>query len=392
MPDTVIDELLKASFQQYQVLWNERRFHSHIAHHLGSLALLGATDEQLKDIYENAICHDADEYEPSPHEITKDNWRNSLGDDRFCLAYRDFFNNELPTEGDWKKKFIELLVDDTEGSPLIDAAFYGLLHPIIHMGYAFELNNRLVACEALTMTAVCASSLNQTNTQLEPPINGEKKALEIIKAIRLDDRVPHFDKPYEIDSVLMHESLLLSYYNQWQMPVDLDKTIEELFDMAVYLYGATHKPDQIDFGFVLLHLVTGMDAIRKVQSYLDGSIIKRLLCAFFYLSIAIYISQRQPKVDEQLIDDYKVEEKNFNWNYVVDQTLHTKMAIEVHLVKVIRALKDAERDYGSKEGLYLTTAIKTVDNLNLRSNWDYYKSTEPWIGTRNTIRELNVKY
>jgi hypothetical protein len=335
--------------------------------------------------------HYSEEYKPSPYEITKENWRHSLGDTRFCLAYRDFFNKEIPTQGDWKKKFFEFLLDDKEGLPLIDAGLCGLLHPIIHMEYAIELNSRPVACEALTMAAVVSDSLHKLTSKLKPPTNGKKGALQIMKDIRLDDHVPTFGKPVEMNALLEQESLLLSIYNKWQMPDDLDKTIEELFDMTVYIYAATHKPNQIDFDFSLLHLLTGMNAIRKLRPYLDDHIVKRLLCAFFYVSITIYISQQQPKINENLIHDYKVEENKFNWKYVIDKTLHTKLATEVHFVKVIRALRDAEADYGSKGGLYLTTAVKSVDNLNVKSSWDYYDSAEPWIGTPDSNRDLNIK-
>jgi hypothetical protein len=176
------------------------------------------------------------------------------------------------------------------------------------------------------------------------------------------------------------------------MPDDVDKAIEELFDMSVYLYGATHKPNQIDFDFFFLHLITAMSGIGKLRLYLDENVIKKILCSFFYLSIAIYISRQQPEINEQLIDDYEVEENKRNWKYVVDKTLHTKLATEVHLVKVIRALKDAENDYGTKGGLYLTLAVKTVDNLNVNSSWDYTKSVGPWIGGPNGNRELNVRH
>jgi hypothetical protein len=259
------------------------------------------------------------------------------------------------------------------------------------MGYAIELNSRPVACEALTLAAVCFDSMYKV-TELNPPTNGTKGALQVVKDIRLDDHVPSVDQPFQLDSVLTHKSLLLSHYNEWQMPDDLDKAIEELFDMAVYIYAATHKPDQIDFDFALLHLLTGMHAIQKVRPHLDESTVKRLLCGFFYLSVALYICQRQPKINEHLINDYKVEEDKYNWEYIVDKTLHTKLATEPHLVKVIHALKDAEANYGSKEGLYLTAAIKSVDNLNVENSWDYYKSVEPWIGIRNANRELNVKH
>ncbi|CAF3630611.1 unnamed protein product [Adineta steineri] len=392
MTNTVLDSLLKTDFEQNQVLWDNLQFHSHNAHHLGALASLGASDQQLKDIYTNTMRKYAEKYEPSPHEITDGNWRNSLSDRRFCMAYRDFFNKKLPTQGNWKGEFFKLLLDDKDGLPLINASLSGLLHPIIHISYAIDLNSRPVACEALTMTAVCVGSIYKLPAKLEPPANGIKGALRVMKEIRSEDYAPTLDEPAQFDSVLKNESLLLAYYNEWQMPANIEKAVEELFDMSVYIYGATHKPDQIDFDFGLLHLLTGMNAIRTLQPYLDEKTVKRLLCCFFYLSLVMYISQRQPKINEHLINDYQIEEGKRNWEYVVDRTLHTKLATEVHCVKVIRTLKDAEAKYGSKDGFYLKTAIKSVDNINVDKPWNYYKSHEPWIGMSDADRELNIKH
>lgn len=392
MTNSILDDLLKNHFEQYQPVSRKGKFHSHNAHHLGSLVLLGANDEQIKDIYENTLRNYAGEYEPSPHEITWENWWNSLGDYQFCSAYQNFFNRELLTQGDWKKRLFELLlVKNTNDSSLMDASLCGILHPIIHIAYAIELNSRQVACEALTMSAVCSDPLHQVTSKLKLPTNGTKKALQIIEQIRVDDRASHLVKPFHPNSALAHESVILSFYNEWQMPDDVDKAIEELFNMSVYLYGATHKPNDIGFDFFLLHLVTGMSSIGKLRPYLDETVIKKLLCSFFYLSIAIYISRQQPEINEQLIDGYKVDENKFNWKYVIDKTLNTKLATEVHLVKVVRALKDAENDYGSKGNFYLTTAIKTVDSVDMNSTWDYTKTVEPWIGGPNGARQLNVK-
>ncbi|UJR34735.1 hypothetical protein I4U23_027513 [Adineta vaga] len=280
------------------LLWNEHKFHSHTVHHLGALSLLGANDEQLRNIYESSMRPYDDKYEPSPHEITKDNWRNSIDDKRFCTAYRNFFNAELPIEGYWKEKFFEYILDDTNGSALIFSSLDSLIHPIIHIGYAILLNSRIVAC---------VHSYYETPTNLKPPTNGKKSSLQIIKDIRRDDHVPNLDEPFQICLVLKDdESVLLEHYNEWQMPEDCDKTIEELFDMAVYIYGATHKPDQIDFDFV------------------------------------------------------------------------------------IYSLKDAEKDYESKNELYLKAAVKSVDHLRTDTPYNYYKSHEPWIGMSDANRELNV--
>lgn len=86
-----------------------------------------------------------------------------------------------------------------------------------------------------------------------------------------------------------------------------------------------------------------------------------------------------------------MKKDQYNWEYVIGKTLHTQLITEVHAVKIICALKDAEAKYGSKEGLYLTTAIKTVDNLNRDCTYNVLKSHEPWVGLPDATRELNVK-
>ncbi|CAF5142437.1 unnamed protein product [Rotaria sp. Silwood1] len=74
------------------------------------------------------------------------------------------------------------------------------------------------------------------------------------------------------------------------------------------------------------------------------------------------------------------DEKN-NWNYVIERILNTELMNDVHAVKVLRALKDAEKVYGYKDGFYLKTAVKTVDNVNIE---------DIWIARPNDQRQLNV--
>ena len=387
MTESALTHILKDNFEKYQVMWNDRRFHTHTSHHLGSLALLGADDELLKDIYAKVSCRFSKEYELSPHEINDDNWRDSLGEKKFCLAYRDYFIDKLPKDDDnWKAKLFEILLDDSQGLPLIHAIFCGLFHSLIHVDYALELNDRLVACEALTLTVVNADETFQKFVhQLKSPINGTKQPIEILKEIYADINAPK-------DIEQNDSSFISLYYNQWKVPDCVNEIIEQLFDMSVYLYGATHKPDQVDFSFVFIHLITGANAIRKIQSNFDEIILRKLLHVFFYLTLKFYIAQQQPLINEQLIDNYEVENEKLNWKYVIDKILNTKLAAELHVPKIVRALRDAEQDYGSKNQFYLKTAIKTVDNLNVDIEWDYYKSVEPWIGMPHSERQLNLKH
>jgi len=384
MSRAVLDKLLADSYTKYQVL-DHRSFHTHIAHHLASLYFLGATGDRLEQLY-NIVCEGAAPYEQSPHEITHANWQQSLGDKRFCKSYRDFFDQELVASGDnWRQKFLELLLKN-KPEPMINSIVSGVAHPLIHIGYAFELDSRIVASEALTQTAVCYNYHHEFVDKLKPPKSGSKSALEIFQDLRSDDRLPLFDAPGVGNlepSVKKSINFVLSHYDQWQINVNnLEKTIEDLFDLSVYLYGATHKPDQIDFDFFLLHLLTSMHAIRVIYSHLnDRQLAEHILFQFFYFSSMLYICQLRPEVNKKLIYDYKIDDSKQNWDYVIERSVNTILAEDPHLVKVVRALRDAEAVYGFKDGLYLKTAVKTVDNVN---------TDNMWIGGPTNPRQLNI--
>ena len=385
MSRTVLNKLLSHSFANYQLLFNELSFHNHNAHHLGSLHLLGATDEQLEKAYET-MCKELDPYEKSPEEITLNNWRKYLGNKHFCQSYRDFFHQQLSNnQSNWQKKFVEFLLD-TPKQPMINGVIGGLAHPLIHIGYAYELDHELVGVEALGMTAVCYNYLHEVIDRLQSPKSPSKTALEIFKDIRADDQLPVYDKPgvdHLEPTVKDHSSRIFSHYNQWKINKDnLPQSIEELFDFSVYIFGATHKPDQIEFDFFLVHLLTSMHAIRIIHSHLNNpELFQGILQQFFYFAIAIYIAQLRPEINEQLTDGYQIDAEKSNWKYIIDRTLNTKLIDEAHAVKVVRALRDAEEIYGKKNGLYMKTAVKMVDNLNL---------DELWVGGSEDKRQLNV--
>lgn len=384
MTRAILDKLLADQYARYQVL-NKHGFHTHVAHHLGSLYFLGASDERLEQLYK-IVCEDSAPYEASPHEITRSNWRHSLGDTRFCKAYRDFFDQELTTSGDnWKQKFFEFLLDNKD-APMFNSVVSDVAHPLIHIGYAFELDSRIVACEALTLTAVAYNYHHEYVDKLKRHKNGSKSLLEIFESLRSDDRLPLFDAPSVENlepSVKQSIDIVLSYFEEWKINEEnLEKTIEEFVDLSVYVYGATHKPNQIDFDFFLLHLVTSMHAIREIYPHLnDQQLAQRLLWQFFYISTMLYIGQARPKIDQSLIYDYKIDDNKHNWNYVIERTVNTELAEDSHFVKVVRALRDAEVAYGAKNGLYLKTAVKTVDNIN---------TDNMWIGGPTNPRQLNI--
>lgn len=374
MSRAALDKLLLHSYENYQVLFNHKDFVNHNAHHLGALYLLGANEETLEKAYK-IMCDIVDPYDPSPHQITRSNWRNFLGDKNFCQAYKDFFEQELTNSGDdWPKKLLHLLLEDNI-TPMINGLVCSLSHPLIHVGYAFELNSRIVGIEALTLTAVCYTPFHKIIDQLRLPKLGTKSALEIFQDIQSDDRFAlegtdigkHFHTATEelTDSILFH-------FNQWKINEDnLDEMIESLLDFSVYLYGATHKVDKIEFNFFLLHLLTGIHAIRVIYPHLhDQEVMGHVLLQYFYFAIVVYIITLRPEINKSLIDDFKLDDTKHNWDYVIDRTLNSNLVYIMHLVKAMYSLQAAERAYGFKNGLYLKTAVKTVEYVTYENPWD----------------------
>jgi hypothetical protein len=180
MSRAVVDKLLAHSLENFQILFNHLEFHNHNAHHLGALYFLGASDEKLEQVYK-VLCNIVDPYVPSPHQITRANWRDSLGDKQFCKAYKDFFEQELIASGDdWQRQLLNFLLEN-ETQPIINGILCGLVHPLIHIGYAFELDSRTVAIEALTMTAVCYDNLHELVDKLPSLTSGSKSVWKYFK-------------------------------------------------------------------------------------------------------------------------------------------------------------------------------------------------------------------
>jgi hypothetical protein len=344
MSRAVLDKLLARSLEHYQILFNHQMYHNHMAHHLGALHFLGASDEKLEEVFK-VMSEVVEPYEPSPHQITRANWRDSLGDKQFCKAYKDFFEQELTGSGDhWQRKLLDFLLEN-EKQPLINGILCGLVHPLIHVGYAFELDSRTVGIEALTLAAVCYDEMHELVEKLPPLQSGSKSALQVFEDICADDRCPSVSGQFfdNMRSVLTTSTeLVLSYYSQWKINrTNLEQAIEELFDLTVYVYGATHAPDQIVFSFVLLHLTTGAHALRVIQPHLkDQQMTKRILSQLFFYAIVMYVASGRPRINKTLIDDYKIDETKHNWDYVIQRTFKSEFAENIHLVKVVYALRE----------------------------------------------------
>ncbi len=119
-----LKHLLKANHVNHSIVYHNLQFDNHTPHILSSAYVLGATEEQLHNIYD-AEASQLDPWVPSPAEVVEDDWRDFLGDKRYQRAYVDFFEDSLALkfDYDWKKVVAHFLFEGKE--PLVNGLIGG---------------------------------------------------------------------------------------------------------------------------------------------------------------------------------------------------------------------------------------------------------------------------
>ena len=142
-------------------------------------------------------------------------------------------------------------------------------HPLIHLGYAFELSSRDVAMEALAMTTSVYGPLHKyldDPKYTRPSPLKDSSPLELLQRLSTDQRLDSVfteADPFNTDLVLKdHEAILLEYWNALQIS-NPTKQFEESQIAATALVVATHDPKGDNrYDFFLVHVLTTSHAMR----------------------------------------------------------------------------------------------------------------------------------
>ncbi|KAK8035903.1 hypothetical protein PG991_001976 [Apiospora marii] len=345
-----LKHLLKANHVNHSVLFGPNNFHNHTPHILGSAYILGANENQQHTIYEEEIKQ-LDPWKPSPAEVTEHDWRDFLGDKKYQRAYLDFYEDNLANKDsyEWKKVVHRFMFEGEE--PLVNSLIGGLGHPLIHLGYAFELDSRQVGMEALVMT-----SLHLPRELLEKMRNDK----------RLDDL---FEKPGEHnfdDLFSKHEDLFLEYWNAWTFE-DPIKQFEESQEAAVAFLVGSVPPGAHSYNFFICHILTTSHAVRILLPVVPKKFHMSLVRQWWLLTVALYMVLNRPKIDfENYVRPGDLKGKQ--WNYVVDKALNGPYCTDAHVVKVVRAMKEAAETWGDVHERYLAAAVRFVDDFR---GWEF---------------------
>lgn len=371
-PARTLKHLLKANHANHSVIYHSLQFHNHTPHVLGSAYILGGTAEHLNDVY-NSETKRLESWHDAPGEISKEDWRDFLGRREYQRAWVDFYEDQLVQYGyDWERLLQDFLYDDDGGKegPLINGLIEGLGHPLIHLGYALELNSRIVAIEALTLASAFYGDLHKylddpKYTRPPPPDATHSTPLELLHRAAGDKRFDGLFKEVGGDNLSQlfakREDTLLEYWNAWRLDSDARTQFKHSQRAAVAVLVATqHLPSEQKempkHDFFFCHLLTTSHAVRILLPLLDARWHGSLARQWWLLTAALYIAQLRPTIKEEKIADVQLDGRD--WKWVDHQALAGKWKLDAHFVKACRAMKVAAETWGDTDQFYLKAAVK----------------------------------
>ncbi|KAK0613048.1 hypothetical protein B0T17DRAFT_542626 [Bombardia bombarda] len=361
-----LKHLLRANHVNHSIIYHNLQFDNHMPHILCSAYLLGAQPAQLYHIYDEE-SKTLDPWVDSPSEVLQEDWKDFRGDKRYQRAYVDFFEDALAMKHayDWKKVVHEYMFEGQE--PLVNGLIGGLGHPLIHLGYAYEFDNREIAMEALALSATQYNFLHRyldDPSYTRPAPFTSASPAELLDRLAADARFDGiFSEPgfANIEPLFeSHEALVLEYWNAWGLTDNPEKQFEASQEAAVALLVATVRPGTHAFNFFVCHLLTTSHAVRILLPMIPAKFHASLVRQWWLLTLAVYAAELRPKIDPDYVP---VDLKGKGWSYVEHKALNSQWSTDAHYVKAIRAMREAARTWGDVHDRYLGAAVRFVDEF-----------------------------
>ncbi|MCJ1313482.1 hypothetical protein MMC25_007160 [Agyrium rufum] len=354
-----LKHLLKLNHVTHSIVYHDLQYHNHLPHILGSAYLLNSSPEHLSDIYE-AEAKELDKWVDSPGEVSEYDWRDYLGDPHYQRAYVDFFEDQLVLHGyDWKGVVEKFLFEGK--APLVNCLVAGLAHPLIHLGYAFELSSKELAMEALGLAATQHNFLHKylddpsySNPSLAHSEDRSNDLFDIFARVAKDTRLDGAANAGIEGLFKTHEAVVLEYWNAWTM-TDPEKQFKHSQSAATALLAVTPQPAG-KFNFFFVHLLTSSHAVRILLPVIPAKFHVSLVRQWWLITLTLFCIQYRPDVDTRIVADYDLGGRD--WDWVLGKAVSGKHSIDAHYVKALRSMKIASDTWGDEDQFYLKAAVK----------------------------------
>lgn len=292
----------------------------------------------------------------------------------------------------------------------------GFLHPLIHLGYAIEYSQPLLAAEALAAAAAHgtwpgdvgfpAEALAKAHPRRESPT-----LCSLTEKLRADPvvstAVTWEDDPNKMTSGLIPKAgkrvaEILSEYTV--KPDELERKTAEMINNTVYTAAVSQRPGKrVMFDFFLIHSVNTSIwfSVFLKQDWISDANKCRLLEWQARLALALYAGCRTPTPYPERVWRYVPKKPADTWEDIYARAVAYRD--DGHVVKLIRALKNGEetsRPYDRQPGFdvpvdaFLIIAHMVMDSME-RLNDPDFKQPPPdpfFVGKSEEVLRLVIRW
>ncbi|KAJ5970931.1 uncharacterized protein N7479_000849 [Penicillium vulpinum] len=353
-PARAFKHLLKLNHVENS-LFDRQNFPNQLIHLLSSSFLQGADADALGRLYEKKTAN-LIKWKPSPAEITTLDWRGHLGCRKFDRAFVDLFEDEMVNLSyDWKEAVAEYLFTDKD--PMFDSIMASLGLPLIHLAYAFEMDSREIAMEALALAATCHNdiykSLGCPSHSKNDSSYESKSFFAILDLVRKDENLDGlFSAPGSdnLEALFSNRNAaLLNHWQAWKIenPIEQFRESQEL--AAALLVGTADDSTGHYDWFFALNLVTS-HAVRVVLPFIPPQFQLSLLRQWWLICVGIYVAQLRPEIKMDQIRNYDLNGKD--WEWVAEKAVKGEYSSDVYFVTTTRALKELASTWGDSDSFF----------------------------------------
>lgn len=210
-------------------------------------------------------------------------------------------------------------------------------HPLIHLGYAYEMSSKELGIESLAMTAVQYNYLHKYLDQpkyTKPSQYTTDSLPKLLHKLRTDKRFDGMFEHSEFENFNRlfehHEELILEYWNAWEVS-DPAKQFEDCQEVATALLVATVPPGTHSYNFFFVHILTTSHALRVLLPLIPAEYQLMLVRGWLLYTLGLYIAFLRPKIDPDYVDPSLL--KGRHWSYVEKAALTSAWSKDAHYVK-----------------------------------------------------------
>ena len=244
-----------------------------------------------------------------------------------------------------------------------------VIHPFIHLAYAYEFDSVDVASEALSLACTEFDYIHTyfTNPSAVQATYNTRNLEEVLERVRQDKRFDKlFDQPGGMNIMTLHskaEEAILEHWRAWSVE-NVESQFTDLWEFAVKIAVETGSTS-VEYDFFLIHELTGLHAIRLILPHIRPEWCCDVLRQYWAWALLVYVAQlRRPYLTDTPIADTKLSGRG--WEWVEKEVEVNRNGLDAHWTKFVRALKVGSELYPEQAEWHLQAAVKFITEF---SSW-----------------------